>query len=63
MGRSFRQPPPRWLGWLLALGLVVLWGFIRLGIFAGQAFPLAFVIPLLLGVWTLSRRMVWATWT
>ena len=45
-------------GWLLAASLVALWGVLRLVVFKDQAIPLTYVLPLLVCVWTGSRRML-----
>lgn len=45
---------------LAALGVVVLWGVLRLGIFGDEVFPLTYVLPLLLCMWTRRR---WHLWT
>ena len=45
-------------GWLLAASLVALWGVLRLVVFKGQTIPLTYVLPLLVCVWTRSRRML-----
>jgi PAS domain S-box-containing protein len=52
--------PERTFGWFLAVALVILWGFLRLVVFSGQFFPLTFMLPLLLCVWTRSRIMLWS---
>ena len=43
---------------IAAVGLV--WGWLRLIVFRESVFPLTFVLPLLLGVWTGRRWQIWS---
>jgi signal transduction histidine kinase len=52
--------PSRTVGILLAAFLVVTWGYIRLVLFDSSLLPLTYVLPLLIGVWTRDRPVLWA---
>lgn len=51
--------PSRTVAWRAAAALTVTWVFIRLVVFADVMFPLTYLLPLLVGVWTCDRTMVW----
>jgi signal transduction histidine kinase/CheY-like chemotaxis protein len=40
--------------------LVAIWGYVRLVVFATTVFPIAYFLPLLIGVWTRDRQILWA---
>jgi signal transduction histidine kinase len=52
--------PPRGIALAATLGLIVLWGAIRLWLTDTSVFPLTYAIPLLVHVWTRDRRLLWA---
>jgi signal transduction histidine kinase len=52
--------PSRTVAILLAAFLVVTWGYIRLVLFDSSLLPLTYVLPLLIGVWTRDRTVLWA---
>ena len=45
--------------WSVAVALVILWAVLRLAVFHWFIFPLTYALPLLVCVWTRSRRMLW----
>lgn len=51
--------PSAFLSTIAVLAATIVWGWLKLGIFADDLFPLTFVLPLLLCVWT---RRVWHMW-
>lgn len=51
--------PPAAASWAAALILAAAWGGVRLVIFQDFVFPLTYVLPLLICVWTRSRPMLW----
>ena len=57
---STDRHPPAWLATTVALGVTLVWGAVRLLIFDDRTFPLTFVLPLLVCVWT---RRAWHLWT
>ncbi len=44
----------------VVLLLALVWGFLRLYLFREVLFPLTFVLPLLVCVWTRRRWQLWA---
>lgn len=44
----------------VVVALIALWGWVRLFVFRDSVFPLTFVLPLLVGVWTRRYWQVWA---
>jgi signal transduction histidine kinase len=44
----------------LAALLVATWGYVRLVVFSTSMFPIAYILPLLIGVWTRDRQVLWA---
>ncbi len=52
--------PTRGLAIALSASLVVVWATIRLAIFETTVFPLTYVIPLLVCVWTRDRLALWS---
>ncbi len=57
---SVDRRPASWLATTVALGVMVVWGMVRLVVFDDRTFPLTFVLPLLVCVWT---RRTWHLWT
>ncbi len=53
------ERPSRAVSILVSVALVVLWGWIRLVLFDTTVFPLTYVLPLLIGVWTRDKVAVW----
>jgi signal transduction histidine kinase/ActR/RegA family two-component response regulator len=51
--------PSRAVSLAVSAALVVIWGFIRLVLFEGTVFPLAYAVALLVGVWTRDRAALW----
>jgi len=58
--RILKPAPPVALSSIVLLMVVIVWGYLRLVVFRDIVFPLTFVLPLLLCVW--SRR-VWQLYT
>lgn len=56
---TFPEKPPRAAAIVVAAVLVVFWSAIRLAVFRETMVPLTYVIPLLVGVWTRDRRILW----
>ena len=54
----FERPRPA-VAWAVAAALLVIWAILRLGVFQSFIFPLTYALPLLICVWTRSRRMLW----
>jgi signal transduction histidine kinase/ActR/RegA family two-component response regulator len=52
--------PSRAVAIALAVTLVAIWGYVRLILFGTTVFPIAYVLPLLIGVWTRDRQVLWA---
>ncbi|MCL4811843.1 MAG: response regulator [Vicinamibacteraceae bacterium] len=52
-------PPSRAVSVALGALLVVVWGALRLFAFETTVFPLTYAIPLLIGVWTRDRLVLW----
>ncbi|MGE5815467.1 MAG: ATP-binding protein [Acidobacteriota bacterium] len=53
------QRPSAILGWSACAAVAAVWAILRLVIFQTSIFPLTYVIPLLLCVWTRDKRMLW----
>ena len=58
LSRATGAPSSPLSGWLLAASLVALWGVLRLVVIKDMTIPLTYVLPLLVCVWTRSRRML-----
>jgi signal transduction histidine kinase/ActR/RegA family two-component response regulator len=54
-----RTRPSTAISTTVVLLLSALWGYLRLGLFHDLHFPLTFVLPLLVGVWSGQRWQVW----
>jgi signal transduction histidine kinase/CheY-like chemotaxis protein len=54
------SPPPLSLTLFVVISLTLLWGYLRLVLFADTVLPLTFVIPLLVCVWTRRRWQLYA---
>ncbi len=52
------RPRPA-VAWAIAAVLVAAWGVLRLAVFQSFILPLTYALPLLVCVWTRSRRMLW----
>lgn len=52
--------PALWLSTSAVVLITLIWGIQRLGILGDQVFPLTFVLPLLLCVWTRRPWQLWA---
>jgi signal transduction histidine kinase/ActR/RegA family two-component response regulator len=52
-------PPSRAVSLAVTVGLIALWGTIRLVVFDTLMFPLTYAIPLLVCVWTRDRVALW----
>ncbi len=52
--------PPVFLGRIVAAVIVVVWLVARLALAPNAIFPVTYVIPLLIGLWTRDRIAVWA---
>ena len=57
---AVHAPPGRLTSVTVSAGLVLAWGILRLAIFDTTLFPLTFVLPLLVCIWTRDRVAVWA---
>ena len=52
-------PPSRAVSIAVAAALVALWGLLRVVFFETSVIPLAYALPLLIGVWTRDRLALW----
>lgn len=52
--------PSRAVSIIVSAALVVLWGYIRLVLVEDSHFPIAYVLPLLVVLWTRDRQVLWA---
>ncbi|HOW73637.1 MAG TPA: ATP-binding protein [Phycisphaerae bacterium] len=52
--------PPWMISALVSFLLLLTWGFLRLVVFSSFLFPLTYVLPLLVGIWTRNKRVLWA---
>lgn len=52
--------PPWTISALVSFLLLLTWGFLRLVVFSSFLFPLTYVLPLLVGIWTRDKRVLWA---
>jgi signal transduction histidine kinase len=50
--------PSRALSWMASIALIAAWAIIRLWLFRYTVFPLTYVIPMLVCVWTRDRTML-----
>lgn len=53
------ERPSATLGWSVATAVSAVWVILRLVVFQTVVFPLTYVIPLLLCVWTRNKAMLW----
>ncbi len=51
--------PPLWAALAASVVLVIAWGVLRLAVFPSPLFPLTYAVPLLVGVWTRDKRLLW----
>lgn len=54
-----RAVPGTVAAWGTCAAVVLLWGVLRLAVFSDQIFPLTFVLPLLVCIWTRRVGMLW----
>lgn len=54
-----RRKPSRAVSWTAGMGLVIIWGLVRLIIFHDILLPLTYVLPLLVSIWTRRRILLW----
>ena len=52
-------PPSRTVSFAVSAALVALWAFVRLVVFDTMMFPLTYVLPLFVCVWTRDRLALW----
>jgi signal transduction histidine kinase/ActR/RegA family two-component response regulator len=52
-------PPSRMVSFAVSAALVALWAFVRLVVFDTMMFPLTYVVPLFVCVWTRDRLALW----
>lgn len=52
--------PPRAAAWLVSAAVTVTWGYLRLVVFSDSHVPIAYVLPLLVSLWTRDRQTLWA---
>jgi hypothetical protein len=52
-------PPPRAVSLLVSAALVAFWGWLRLIHFSESHVPIAYVLPLLVCLWTRDRQVLW----
>jgi signal transduction histidine kinase/ActR/RegA family two-component response regulator len=52
--------PSRPVAIAVAAVLVAVWGYVRLVAFSATVFPIAYILPLFIGVWTRDRQVLWA---
>jgi PAS domain S-box-containing protein len=56
----FHSKPSAAFSMCISIAVVLLWAFIRLYLFDFMVFPLTFVLPLLVCVWTRDKAMLWS---
>lgn len=54
-----RRKPSSIASWALGITLVILWGTIRLAVFRDAVFPLTYILPLVICIWTRRKGLLW----